>query len=1077
MFQPQSINVPISDTVVKWKKVTNTSGPTPRPRHGHRAVAIKDLMVVFGGGNEGIVDELHVYNTATNQWFVPAVRGEIPPGCAAYGIVCDGTRIIVFGGMIEYGRYSNDMYELQASRWEWRKLRPRPPKSGHSPPCPRLGHSFTLCGQIIFLFGGLTNDSDDPKNNIPRYLNDLYTLDLRYGPGNLQWDVPVTYGSPPPVRESHTACFYDPGSKPQLIVYGGMSGCRLGDLWILDLNSMTWMSPRLEGMPPLPRSLHTANIIGNKMFVFGGWVPLVMDDSKLGQNEREWKCTNTLASLNLQTMSWEPLSMEVYEDQIPRARAGHSSVVILSRLYAWSGRDGYRKAWSSQVCCKDMWYLETDKPPAPGRVQLVRASVNSLDVCWSAVPTAEAYLLSVQKYEPNAHKEDQENQDINEMQQGQISGIAALAAAASAAQKLTGHSPTGQTQLRGGQLLRLTTPGSAGGSTSILRTPGSPAKLMTSSAGQKTPAQVLTLIRTPQGAVLAPARGVTTPAGGTSVLRFITPGDLRFPGGTGSSPLQAIKTADGRTIILTTSVKQPATGANLAAVTQTPSATGQKVVIVSTPQANNQVALSINGVSQATPPTAEQNTTPSNNVTQANSMISDMATTGQVSTAGTTYTTPVTTNVPTALPQNILDEPMDNAAFSAEQTGLESNAKPSLEKTSVEEADQLANGPNQEANADVAAPVQKQQQQIATNQLDLFSQSQNLEPVKMAADLLQSALPADEAQKATDDALAMFSDSNAQSLNDITEATSLLSQQQHAADYRHHQTNGHDPSAAALVDNQAAGGITVMKLDHQTRRGDAALLSQWYDVGIIKGTSCLVTHYFLPSEMSLEEQYGCGRMFKSDYDVGVYPGQAGYLKKVELEPGTAYKFRVAGINACGRGPWSEVTAFKTCLPGYPGAPSSIKITKGADGAHLSWEPPQNTSGRIIEYSVYLAVKNTQGADNQLAFVRVYVGNEPQCVVTNVNLAAAHIDTTTKPAIIFRIAARNDKGYGPATQVRWLQDQMTPAQQQQQSAQGAATGGANLPPGTANMSQRATGSPTRDLTKLGMFQHKKMRMDD
>lgn len=49
--------------ILKWKRVTNTSGPCPRPRHGHRAVSIKDLMIVFGGGNEGIVDELHVYNT------------------------------------------------------------------------------------------------------------------------------------------------------------------------------------------------------------------------------------------------------------------------------------------------------------------------------------------------------------------------------------------------------------------------------------------------------------------------------------------------------------------------------------------------------------------------------------------------------------------------------------------------------------------------------------------------------------------------------------------------------------------------------------------------------------------------------------------------------------------------------------------------------------------------------------------------------------------------------------------------------------------------------------------------------
>ena len=49
--------------ILKWKRITNTSGPCPRPRHGHRAVAIKDLMIVFGGGNEGIVDELHVFNT------------------------------------------------------------------------------------------------------------------------------------------------------------------------------------------------------------------------------------------------------------------------------------------------------------------------------------------------------------------------------------------------------------------------------------------------------------------------------------------------------------------------------------------------------------------------------------------------------------------------------------------------------------------------------------------------------------------------------------------------------------------------------------------------------------------------------------------------------------------------------------------------------------------------------------------------------------------------------------------------------------------------------------------------------
>lgn len=56
--------------MLKWKRIANPTGPQPRPRHGHRAVAIKDLMVVFGGGNEGIVDELHVYNTGESRVLV-----------------------------------------------------------------------------------------------------------------------------------------------------------------------------------------------------------------------------------------------------------------------------------------------------------------------------------------------------------------------------------------------------------------------------------------------------------------------------------------------------------------------------------------------------------------------------------------------------------------------------------------------------------------------------------------------------------------------------------------------------------------------------------------------------------------------------------------------------------------------------------------------------------------------------------------------------------------------------------------------------------------------------------------------
>ena len=70
------------------------------------------------------------------------------------------------------------------------------------------------------------------------------------------------------------------------------------------------------------------------------------------------------------TMTWEPLAMEVFEDALPRARAGHCSVAIHTRLYVWSGRDGYRKAWNNQVC--HPWLVAPNKVLAAVATACVR---------------------------------------------------------------------------------------------------------------------------------------------------------------------------------------------------------------------------------------------------------------------------------------------------------------------------------------------------------------------------------------------------------------------------------------------------------------------------------------------------------------------------------------------------------------------------------------------------------------------------------------------------------------------------------------------------------------------------------
>lgn len=187
----------------------------------------------------------------------------------------------------------------------------------------------------------------------------------------------------------------------------------------------------------------------------------------------------------------------------------------------------------------------------------------------------------------------------------------------------------------------------------------------------------------------------------------------------------------------------------------------------------------------------------------------------------------------------------------------------------------------------------------------------------------------------------------------------------------------------------------------------------WFDVGVIRGTSCLV-NCFYPTDSSLSPSLSTDNL--PDYSD---------LSEIKLCPGAAYKFRVAAINSYGLGEWSDVSAFKTCLPGYPGGPCQIKINRLPEGARLQWEPPTLCAERILEYSVCLAVKtaNNSGqiAVKDLPFRRVYCGQQNYAIVDNESLKAAHIDRTSKPAVIFRIAARNEKGYGPATQVRWLQD--------------------------------------------------------
>ncbi|KAK0137523.1 Host cell factor 2 [Merluccius polli] len=219
----------------------------------------------------------------------------------------------------------------------------------------------------------------------------------------------------------------------------------------------------------------------------------------------------------------------------------------------------------------------------------------------------------------------------------------------------------------------------------------------------------------------------------------------------------------------------------------------------------------------------------------------------------------------------------------------------------------------------------------------------------------------------------------------------------------------------------------------------------WFDVGVFKVLYSEVTHYYLPLDNDQGTMMTSSRPTNTTETGAVKPGlcrrveallkAVGQKKKLPgpqdyegrekqaLIPGHGYRMRVAGVNGMGQGDFSPAGEFRTCQPGFPGAPSAVKITKGIDSVHITWGAPLSPLGRILEYSMYLALRTGRTEQpSQMNFIRVYRGTKTCCTVGTTHLDNAHIDSSAsnRPAMVFRIAAKNEQGYGPATQIRWIQ---------------------------------------------------------
>lgn len=130
------------------------NGTPPCGRGGHSAILADTQLVLFGGhyyGKGGFVylNDVHVLDVETSTWHDVRCAGEPPPPRYGHTSTLVGRRMFVFGGKGENNAIMKDMYFLDLDEWCWSKVNPTT-----TSPHARFDHADVLIGSKIVIFGG-----------------------------------------------------------------------------------------------------------------------------------------------------------------------------------------------------------------------------------------------------------------------------------------------------------------------------------------------------------------------------------------------------------------------------------------------------------------------------------------------------------------------------------------------------------------------------------------------------------------------------------------------------------------------------------------------------------------------------------------------------------------------------------------------------------------------------------------------------------------------------------------------------------------------------------------------------------
>lgn len=258
------------------------------------------------------------------------------------------TQVYVVGGSCG-GRYLGDVWVLDIEELNWRQVSCTMAPAATKPSSddiesadtpvdtpafePLAGHKLVTWGTTVLCIGGHTK-AKNPKAPVS-----VWALDTT----NMAWTRLQISGEDAPVnRGSHTATLIG----KRVYIFGGEDVLRrpLGDLWALDLDTLSWIKPETTGPAPRDRSAHVATVFRSRyLLLFGG--------GSLAH------CFNDLHVLDTETLEWSKPETEGYT---PTPRAGCSGALLTDRWFVMGGGD-------NTGGCTDMVVMDL-KPLTSGAV-------------------------------------------------------------------------------------------------------------------------------------------------------------------------------------------------------------------------------------------------------------------------------------------------------------------------------------------------------------------------------------------------------------------------------------------------------------------------------------------------------------------------------------------------------------------------------------------------------------------------------------------------------------------------------------------------------------------------------------